>query len=140
MKKVIVNDMEFFDNLEAGELRTNKYYNVLEETDYNYKIENEFQESKYYDKNFFFRYLEAEEIEISEYEDLEEYHEAINCEGFILLVDDEDDRRESSIAILTEEEKFEICNIGEPRDLLELEKLLNIINQFGFNFKTKGEN
>lgn len=135
MKKVIVN-IEEIEALETGELRENRYYNVLEERDNFYKIENEFKEEKYYDKDFFFRYLEStEEIFIEEYDDLEEYHRSLNDEGFVIWMNE--DLRESSVEITTEEEGFIICSVGNPKELLELEQILTILNQFGFNFKAK---
>lgn len=139
MKKVTIIDLEELKEeygLRENEL-SERVYEVVSENDDYYTLRNNFEDLKEYDKEFFSRYLDGEEIEISEYEDLKEYHEATNGEGFILLVDAEYDRRESSIEVITEEEKFVVCSLGEPRDLIELEKILIIINQFGFNFKYK---
>ena len=138
MKKVVILDLEELKEeygLREKEL-SEKVYEVISESDDYYILRNNFGKIKEYDKEFFSRYLDDEEIEISEYEDLKEYHKAINGEGFILLIDDEDDRRVSSIEI-TDEEGFVICSLGEPKYLIELEKILIIIKQFGFNFKNK---
>lgn len=135
MKKVVILDLEELKEeygLREKEL-SEKVYEVISESDDYYTLRNNFGKIKEYDKEFFSRYLDDEEIEISEYEDLKEYHEATNGEGFILFVDDKTD--ESSIEIMTDEEGYVICSLGEPKYLIELEKILIIINQFGFNFK-----
>lgn len=137
MKKVTIIDLE--ELKEEYRLRENelseRVYEVISENDDYYTLRNNFEDLKEYDKEFFSRYLDDEEIEISEYEDLKEYHEATNGEGFILFVDDKTD--ESSIEIMTDEEGYVICSLGEPKYLIELEKVIKIINQFGFNFKYK---
>lgn len=72
-------------DIEEFELLGNMKYEVIDEDITSYKIKNQFNEIKKYDKDIFSLLLDNSEILVKKFDDLEDYNNAINERGCMML-------------------------------------------------------
>lgn len=128
-------------DIEEFELLSNMKYEVIDEDENFYKIKNQFNEIKKYDKDLFSLLLNNDEILVKEFDDLKEYDNAINERGCMILWPEVLSGDEEYLELIAVDYYYVLVTIQQPEHYLKLDDFIKIINCYGFNFKVgKNEN
>ena len=128
-------------DIEEFELLGNMKYSVIDEDESSYKIKNQFNKVKKYDKDLFSLMLNNDEITVKKFDDLREYNNAINERGCILSWPEVRSVDEEYLELIDEDQHYILATIQQPEHYLEFSDFIKIINCYGFNFKEdKSEN
>lgn len=123
-------------DIEEFELLGNMKYEVIDEDINSYKIKNQFNETKKYDKDLFSLILNNDEILVKKFDDLREYNNALNERGCILSWSSEVmNVDEEYLELIDEDQHYILATIQQPEHYLEFNDFVKIINCYGFNFK-----
>lgn len=128
-------------DIEEFELLGNMKYGVIDEGINFYKIKNQFNEIKKYDKDLFSLMLNSDEILVKEFDDLRGYDNSINERGCILSWPEVMSVDEEYLELIDEDQHYILAVIQQPEHYLKFDDFVKIINCYGFNFKVdKNEN
>lgn len=128
-------------DIEEFELLGNMKYEVIDEDTTSYKIKNQFNEIKKYDKDLFSLLLNNDEILVKEFDDLRGYDNAINERGCILSWPEVISTDEEYLELIAIDDYYVLATIQQPEFYLKFDDFIKIINCYGFNFKVdKNEN
>ena len=128
-------------DIEEFELLGNMKYGVIDEGINFYKIKNQFNEIKKYDKDLFSLLLNSDEILVKGFDDLRGYDNAINERGCILSWPEVMSVDEEYLELVDEDRRYILATIQQPEYHLKFDDFVKIINCYGFNFKVnKNEN
>lgn len=128
-------------DIEEFELLGNMKYEVIDEDITSYRIKNQFNEIKKYDKDIFSLMLNNDEILVKEFDDLADYNNAINERGCMILWPEVSSGDEEYLELIAVDDYYVLATIQQPSFYLKLDDFVKIINCYGFNFKVdKNEN
>ena len=122
-------------DIEEFELLGNMKYEVVDEDINSYKIKNQFNEIKKYDKDLFSLLLNNDEIRVKEFNDLRGYDNSINERGGMLSWPEVMSTDEEYLELIAIDDYYVLATIQQPEFYLKFDDFIKIINCYGFNFK-----